>query len=740
MISLSVPRKALLGFSAALLILAIIGAESYRGLRASIVASARVRMTYDAIQTLGQVEADVLDAESAVRGLLLTGRSEFRGPHKDAAHRVDGDLSSLARLEPDDPAQSARARILADSVRHKMAFTDHVLALYDAGRAPAARDTVASGVGAAMSRSIRRQIARMTRAERALLDQRLEDERAEQQLATTIVLFGFLVACAVAALAVLTIGRDVRERERMDAERIAALDQAHAASSAKSEFLARMSHELRTPLNSVIGFSNVLLKPGAGALDGQSRSYVERIRANGTHLLEIINDILDLSKVESGRMDVVLENVDPLRLVRETVAQFAGRGPETPPIDIEAPAAVAPLRTDPDKLRQVLLNLISNAAKFASAGRVVVRVVADAPTGALLRLDVIDTGVGIAPDRLERIFQAFEQGDSSIQRRFGGTGLGLAIARSMAERLGYGLRVVSERDVGATFSIVIDPRAPIVERHEPPGPGPAGARPTPSAARRITPAAGAEQPLVLLIDDSEDSRLLLSQLLEESGCRVLTAASGEAGISAALDRRPDLIVLDLLMPEMDGFETLQRLKAHPSIARTPVIVVSVVASEYLGRLAGAADVLDKPIARDALGDAIERALNLSPARVLIVEDSEDTRHVLEAHLAGFPGLEVASVATAVDALARLQSFPADLILLDIMLPGMDGLEFLKRIRRTEQFRDTPVVVITAKSLTDEEHRALQRDTITVLAKGAALGADLARVLRGALRQIRSRGA
>ncbi len=679
----------------------------------------------------------MLDAESAVRGLLLTGRPEFRGPHRDAAHRVDLDLSGLSRLEPDNTVQGARKRILADSVAHKMAFIARVLALYDAGRAAAARDTIADDGDARLSASIRQQVSRMTRAERDLLDRRLEDERAQEQVAMAIVLFGFLVACVVAALAVITIGRDIRERERLDAELVRALNEAHAASAAKSDFLARMSHELRTPLNSVIGFSNVLLRPGQGAVDGAARSYVERIRANGTHLLEIINDILDLSKVESGRMDVALQTLDAGRLLDETVGQFSGRDAAAPPIDVERPDRIAPLRTDPDKLRQILLNLISNAVKFAQGGRVVVRAATDPASDALQRIDVVDNGVGIPADRLVRIFEAFEQADSSIQRRFGGTGLGLAIARSMCERLGYRLGVASDVGVGSTFSVFLATDAPALARHVPPGPA------AESAGRRAAPRPAAappalDAPLVLVIDDSDDSRVLLAQIIEESGSRVLTAASGEAGISVALDRRPDLIVLDLLMPEMDGVETLHRIKAHPSIAATPVIVVSVVASDYLGRLAGAVDVLNKPIARDTLADAIDRALHASPARVLVVEDSDDARRLIEAHLAGFPGLEVVSAPTAVDALARLQSFAADLILLDVVLPGVDGLEFLRRIRRIERFRETPVVVITAKSLSDAEQRVLERDTITVLAKGAALGADLARVLRGVLRQIRSR--
>ena len=364
-----------------------------------------------------------------------------------------------------------------------------------------------------------------------------------------------------------------------------------------------------------------------------------------------------------------------------------------------------------------------------------VRGVADARSGELQRIDVIDTGVGIAADRLERIFEAFEQADSSVQRRFGGTGLGLAISRSMCERLGYRLTVVSTPDVGSTFSIVTAPGAPVLAEHD--GPGPVGGRAPGPTPRRPAPVVPVDSPTVLVIDDSDDSRVLLTRLIEDAGCRVYTAGSGEGGVSAALDHRPDLIVLDLLMPEMDGLETLQRIRAHPSIAQTPVIVVSAVAADYQSRLPGAVELLEKPIARETLIDAIDRALHANPARVLIVEDSDDARSLLEAHLAGFPGLEVDSAPSALDALAKLQVFHADLILLDIVMPGMDGVEFLTRIRRIERYRETPVVVITAKSLSEEEQRVVDRHAITVLNKGGELGAELARVLRSALRRIRS---
>ncbi|HVZ79065.1 MAG TPA: response regulator [Gemmatimonadaceae bacterium] len=736
--TLSVQRKVYLGFGVALLILAVIGVASYRGLRQAMDAARWVAHTHSVIESVDDASRDVATIEAGSRGFILTGDAVYLGPFRLAESRLDATLTQLRAQVADNTVEMARAQAISELARRRMAFADTTVQVMQHAGQGAAVTRMRTGVGRALSDSIRLLASTMRATEHALLDDRMQVQHAQEILASVIILFGFLVACGVAALAAVTIRRDMYERERLDDQLRAAVDEARRANQAKSDFLARMSHELRTPLNSVIGFSNVLLK-SRDAIGEQATAYVERIRTNGTHLLGIINDILDLSKVESGRMDVVLENVDVARLVAATVAQIAPRGGEGPAVDVMLPAHIAPLRTDAAKLRQVLLNLVTNAAKFTEGGRVVVRGVTSPANDELLRLDVVDAGIGIPQDRLDGIFNAFEQVDSATSRRYGGTGLGLAIARSMCERMGYTLSVVSTPAVGSTFSIRFTPDAPALERHEPVAPpsGPAASRmePMPTRAPEPAPASAASMARVLIIDDSDDARDLLVHMARECGCEALAAASGTIGLDMALTHRPDVILLDLMMPDMDGFEVLRRLKMREATARIPVIVVSIVGTENESHLVGAVDVIDKPVSRDALGDAIRRNIGTGNSRVLVVDDSEDVRRLLSAYLADFPSLTVATANSAEDGLARLDSFTPGLILLDLMMPGMGGLEFLRQLRARERFHDTPVVVITGKSLTADERRILERETVTVLAKGPALGAELTRAVRSALARM-----
>ncbi len=384
--------------------------------------------------------------------------------------------------------------------------------------------------------------------------------------------------------------RDMSEINAAQEQLMLAIEQASSANQAKSEFLANMSHELRTPLNSVIGFASVLMRNKNGTMPPQEIQYLQRIHDNGRHLLGLINSVLDLSKVEAGRMDIDLAPIDLGNMVRETLAQMEGHL-QGRPVALRAvvPEDLAALTTDAGKLKQVLINLVGNGLKFTEQGSVTVRVVADA-THHPVAIEVVDTGIGIPADRQGAVFEAFRQADNSTARRFGGTGLGLTITRSICQLLGYQISLTSEPGVGTTFTVSIAsaltaPRAPVT--------------------------AESETPRVLIIDDDPDARLLLSQYVNDAGCQAVAIGTGAHGLRLAAERQPALILLDIMMPHMNGFEVLERLRADATLAAIPVVIVSIVATENRRRAVGATALIDKPVRREDI-EAVLRQYTAHP--------------------------------------------------------------------------------------------------------------------------------
>ena len=727
----SLQRKVVIAFVVAALVLVGVSIEAYRALGFASDSAASVNHSHVVIEALSDVVSDVVDAETAQRAFLLTGAPDLLAPYDSNVAEFGDHTLRLQTLTADNPLQRSRAESVATIGAARLALLQSHI---DEARRGRLRDAIAqirTGSGASYMDSLRAVANRMDAEEHRLLVARAALEQVRRRYSRLVTAVGLVIALAAAVFAVAAILQDVSARERVARQLSAAAQREAEANQAKSDFLARMSHELRTPLNSVIGFANVLLRNKRGVLGEQELSYVERIRANGTHLLGIINDILDLAKVESGRMDLMVVPVDVPALVRETLSQITAR--DGVDMDVALPPATQPLLADRDKLKQVLLNLVANAIKFTEHGRVLVRVVAEAD-GAVRRIDVADTGAGIPPDRLAAIFEAFEQAESTTSRRYGGTGLGLAIARTMCERMNFRLVVASTVGTGSTFSILTDPSAPTVAHHVPPDAGahlattatPTGHRPTEAAPP------DAQRPTILVIDDSADSRLLLSQFIEDAGNHAVTAVSGEQGVHLARELRPGLILLDLLMPGIDGWQTLRRLKHNPDTAGIPVVVTSVVATEHRGTLVGALDLLDKPISRDDLVTTVRRNLVGSTTRVLVVEDATDTRKLLETYLGELPGLELRFVETGRQALELLDAFRPQLVILDLSLPDLDGLEVLREIRCHPRFGGVPVIIATARDLSETERRHLEERTQTIVTKDANVGERVRDAVRALL--------
>ena len=524
----------------------------------------------------------------------------------------------------------------------------------------------------------------------------------------------------------IAVFNDITVRKRSEDELSRAKAAAEAANYAKSDFLAKMSHELRTPLNSIIGFSEMMQDESAGPLNDKQRRYVGNVLTSGRNLLQLINDILDLSKVEAGHMELALAPFD-VGLAFSEVQTIVGAllAKKNLGLDVEVETGLLPLRADQSKVKQVLYNLLSNAIKFTPEGgriRLSARHAVEINAregGNWIEFSVADTGIGLRQDDLERIFGEFEQVDSSYTRNQEGTGLGLALSRKLVELHGGWIWVESELGKGSIFRFIIPADPPTV--------GTETGVPVPDQAH-----AAEEAPLILVVEDDAQTRDLIDQHLRQAGYRVAHASDGTQAVALARELRPDGITLDILLPDRDGLDVLAQLKGDTATRAIPVVVVSITDQQDLGNSLGAADWIVKPASRDEFVRRLRRALGgvmgdaATPApKVLVVDDERVSLELLTDLLArqGFHILVAHSGREGID-LARAER--PDLIVLDLLMPEMSGFDVVRELRASPETRDVPILIFTVKDLTPEERERLRGQVQGVVRKGASM--DLLREL------------
>jgi len=504
---------------------------------------------------------------------------------------------------------------------------------------------------------------------------------------------------------------DITERKRVEEELRRAKTAAEEASRSKSQFLANMSHELRTPLNAIIGYSE-LMREEAEDLDQQSFVRdLKKIESAGKHLLELINGVLDIAKIEAGKMETHAETFDVeamLNDVAATIAPVVEKNGNR--FEIVAEPALGSMHTDLTKVRQSLFNLLGNAGKFTENGVIRLEAHRVSQNGSeFILFQVSDTGVGMSPEQCAKIFEAFTQADASTTRKFGGTGLGLAITREFSRIVGGDITVTSELGKGSTFSM----RAPVTL------PGTATAEPAEVRfADDPQSELSGDRPLVILIDDDLTVHDLVRRFLHKEGFRTVCAPSGQEGLELAKTLQPSVIVLDVMMPTMDGWSVLTRVKGDPALANIPVVMLTMVDNKEMGFSLGVDDYMLKPIERGSFVSTLRKygSPNASTS-VLVLEDDATTRELLRTSLEK-DGISVVEATNGAEGLRKLATIRPALILLDLMMPEMDGFQFTREVRSRPEWRDIPIIVMTAKDIAADDRTRLDGHVSRILQKGA----------------------
>ncbi len=669
-----------------LIALALILALAYWNWRHMHEAAARVAESDRMLGQVASVISSIKDAETGQRGYLLTGHPRYLETYRRGSDAVPGEMQRLRQLTGGRLELKPRLDELTNVVQLKIDELRHTIELRQAGRTEDALAIVRSDHGKAYMDRIRVLCDGLSADLRKEWRERTDDASLE----TTR---GILLSTAASGALFLLL---LLATLNLNKQKLAA----ETANQAKSAFLANMSHELRTPLNAIIGYSEMILEDSEASGEQTDVADVKKIRAAGKHLLDLINAVLDISKIEAGKMELYLETFSVATMVQETVALVeplaAKNGNE---MHAQVQPGLGLMRADQTKVRQSLFNLLSNACKFTEHGSITLTVKRE--PNEMMSFAVADTGMGITPEQMSRIFVPFTQADTSTSRKFGGTGLGLVISRRFAELMGGEITVASQIGKGSTFTLRLPQNV---------------VPPQTSDAVEVNTSESSAVATVLAIDDDPEVHELLRRSLVRHGLRVESARSGEEGLRLARKLRPRVITLDVMMPGMDGWTVLSSLKSDPELSGIPVVMLTIADSRNLGYALGAADYLTKPIDRDRLAAVLLRYRTDSVGVALVVEDDEGSRDMLSRLLEG-EGWQVDRAANGRFALDAMRQRTPSVILLDLMMPEMDGFEFLDQMHRNAAWRGIPVIVITAKDLSNAERERLQGQVGKVLQKG-----------------------